>query len=180
MFEIDNTQLSNSLMVGDCPSPTSFPDYKFVGTGSEISSIDLPTPDSPPEVPEEYQEGTQEENSTASDDTSSEEEEDEENSSVSANVDDVLGVERTNQVPGPVMGRRDASTETTVELRAEVPAADRPSHISILGGKYLLLANPPTPSSPSPSSSLSASTGSKNTQKCVHVDTREQFLCKVS
>jgi hypothetical protein len=63
----------------------------------------------------------------------------------------------------------------------EVSAEDRPSHVSLLGGKYLLFANPnPNPAAPTqPAPACPVLSSNKNIQKCINVETREHFFCKV-
>jgi len=62
---------------------------------------------------------------------------------------------------------------------AAVPAADQPSQVSMLGGKYILVADPqPLPALNSTTSSVP--TAPKNSHKCIHLQTRQEFLCRVS
>jgi serine/threonine protein kinase len=51
--------------------------------------------------------------------------------------------------------------------------ANRPSHVSLLGGKYLLFA------STTPSQNTTSPSGVRSFQRCINVETREQYTCKV-
>jgi len=69
----------------------------------------------------------------------------------------------------PSLLRRDMSTLSTVE---DVVDTERESHVSLLGGKYLLFSAPEN-------NATAAVPGRKNFVKCVLIETREQFTCKV-
>jgi len=70
------------------------------------------------------------------------------------------------------------SPATGIPGAEDVPAEDRPSHVSLLGGKYLLFSNPVNPNAPPQQQQPPCQT--KNILKCINVETREHFFCKVS
>jgi len=81
--------------------------------------------------------------------------------------------------PAPTVNVRNqprplVSIPTASESACDPTISERPSHVSLLAGKYLLFAN-----STGSSSGTGTANSSRDLQKCINVETREQFSCKI-